>query len=81
MLRITKGIGIGRIGTNASPLVVLMKDYYGHKGKGYATEVVITAKKLPPDGLKDVEDDLGEAQNQQDNNKETKSRRQSQEGS
>ena len=55
--------------------------YCGHKGKGYATEVVITAKKLPPDGLKDVEDDLGEVQNQQDNDKETKSRRQSQEGS
>jgi len=27
------------------------------------TEVVITAKKLPPDGLEDVKDDLGEAQN------------------
>ena len=23
--------------------------YYGHKDKGYATEVVTTAKKLPPD--------------------------------
>ena len=34
--------------------------YYRHKGKGYAIEVVITAKKLPLDGLKDVKDDLGE---------------------
>jgi len=59
MLRITKGIGIGRIGTNASPLVVLTKDYYRHKGKGYAMEVVIIAKKLPLDGLKDIKDNLG----------------------
>jgi len=36
--------------------------YYGHKGKGYATEVVTTAEKLPLDNLKDVEDDLGKAQ-------------------
>ena len=47
--------------------------YYGHKAKGYATEVVIIAEKLPPDNTKD---DLGEAQDQQDNNKETKSRKQ-----
>jgi len=60
MLRITKGTGIGYIETNASPLVVLIKDYYGYKGKGYAIEVVIIAEKLPPDGLKDVKDDLGE---------------------
>jgi len=59
MLRIIKGIGIRRTGTNASPLVVLIKDYYGHKGKGYATEVVIIAEKLPPDGLEDIKDDLG----------------------
>jgi hypothetical protein len=26
--------------------------YYGHKGKGYATEVVTTAEKLPLDGFK-----------------------------
>ena len=45
----------------------------GHKGKGYATEVVTIAEKLPPD---DTKDDLGEAQDQQDNDKETKSRRQ-----
>jgi len=38
-------------------------------------EVVITAKKLPLDNLKDVKNNLGKAQNQQDNNKETKSRR------
>jgi len=63
MLRIIKGTGIRRIGTNASPPVVLTKDYCGHKGKGYATEVVIIAEKLPPDGLKDVKDDLGKAQN------------------
>jgi len=45
--------------------IVLTKGLYcGHKGKGYATEVVTTAEKLPPDGLEDVEDDLGEAQNQ-----------------
>ncbi len=44
-------------------------------------EVVIIAKKLPPDGFKDIKDSLSEAQSQQDNNKETKNRRQSQEGS
>jgi len=60
MLRIIKGTGIGRIGTNAFPLVVLIKDYYGHKGKGYAIKVVIIAKKLPLDSLKDVKDNLGE---------------------
>ena len=32
--------------------------YYGRRGKGYTTEVVITAEKLPSDNLKDVEDDL-----------------------
>ena len=37
--------------------------YYGHKGKGYATEVVTTAEKLPPDGLEDIKDNSGEAQN------------------
>jgi hypothetical protein len=35
--------------------------YYGHKGKGYATEVVTIAEKLPPDDLEDVEDSSGEA--------------------
>jgi len=59
MSRITKGTGIRRIETNTSPPVVLTKDYYRHKGKGYAIEVVIIAKKLPPDGLKDIKDDLG----------------------
>ena len=49
--------------------------YCGRKGKGYATEVVTTTtEKLPPDN---IEDDLGEAQSQQDNDKEIKSRRQS----
>jgi len=63
------------------PEIVLIKGlYYGHKDKGYATEVVTTAKRLPLDNLKDIKDDLGEAQNQQDNNKETKRSRQSQEG-
>jgi len=47
--------------------------YYGHKAKGYTTEVVTIAEKLPPD---DTKDDLGKAQDQQDNDKETKSRRQ-----
>ena len=37
--------------------------YYGHKGKGYAMEVVTTAEKLPPDGLEDIKDNSGEAQN------------------
>ena len=37
--------------------------YYGYKGEGYATEVV-TTEKLPPDNLKGVKDDLGEAQSQ-----------------
>ena len=54
--------------------------YCGHKGKGYATEVVTTGK-LPPDDLEGVKDNSGEAQSQQDNDKETKGRRQSQEGS
>jgi len=60
MLRIIKGTGIGRIGTNTFPPVILAKDYYGHKGKGYTTEVVIIAEKLPPDGLKDIKNNLGE---------------------
>jgi len=43
--------------------IVLTKGlYYGYKGKGYVTEVVTTAKKLPLDDLKDVKDDLGKAQ-------------------
>jgi len=33
--------------------------YYRHKGKGYAIEVVITAKKLLLDDLEDVKDNLG----------------------
>jgi hypothetical protein len=37
--------------------------YYGHKNKGYATEVVTATEKLPPDDLEDVKDNLGEAQN------------------
>ena len=44
-------------------------------------EVVTTAEKLLLDNLKDIKDNVGEAQSQQDNNKETRSRRQSQEGS
>ena len=51
--------------------------YYGREGKGYATEVVTTAEKLPPDDLEGVKDSSGEAQSQQDNNKETRGRRQS----
>ena len=39
-------------------------------------EVVIIAKKLPLDGFKDIKDSLGKVQSQQDNNKETKSKRQ-----
>jgi hypothetical protein len=52
--------------------------YYGHKGKEHATEVVTTAEKLP---LEDIKDNSGEAQSQQDDDKETRSRRQFQEGS
>ena len=55
--------------------------YCGHKGKRYATEAVTTAKKLPLGDLKGIKDNLGKVQNQQDNDKETKSRRQSQKGS
>ena len=40
-------------------------------------EVVTTAKKLPPDDLEGVKDNSGEAQSQQDNDKETRGRRQS----
>ena len=50
--------------------------YCGRKGKRYAMEVVITAEKLPPDDLKDIKDSSGEVQNQQNNDKETRSRRQ-----
>ena len=50
----------------------------GHKGKGYATEVVTITERLPPN---DIKDDLDDAQSQQDNDKEIRSRRQSQEGS
>jgi len=40
--------------------IVLTKGlYYRHKGKGYTIEVVIIAKKLPLDGLKDIKDNLG----------------------
>jgi len=38
----------------------LTKDYCGHKGKGYAIEVVIIAEKLPLDGLEDIKNNLGE---------------------
>ena len=37
--------------------------YCGRKGKRYAIEVVITAKKLPLDNLKGIKDNLGEARN------------------
>ena len=36
--------------------------YYRYKGKGYATEAVTIAKKLPPDNLEDINNGLGEAQ-------------------
>ena len=35
-------------------------------------EVVITAEKLLLDNLKDIKDSLGEAQNQQDSNRDKK---------
>ena len=35
--------------------------YCGHKDRGYATEVVTIAKKLPPDDLEDINNSLGEA--------------------
>ena len=47
------------------------------KGKRYATEVVMIAEKVPPDNLEDIKDNVGKAQSQQDNDKETKSRGQS----
>ena len=34
--------------------------YHGYKGKRYVIEVVITAKKLLLDNLKDIKDSLGE---------------------
>ena len=40
----------------------LTKDYYGYKGKEYATEVVIIAEKLPLNNLKGIKNNLGEAQ-------------------
>jgi hypothetical protein len=33
--------------------------YYRYKGKGYIIEVVIIAKKLLLDNLKDIKDNLG----------------------
>jgi hypothetical protein len=60
--RIARGTGIGRTGASVFPEVVLTKDYYRYKGKGYATEVVTTAEKLPPDNLEGVKDNSGEAQ-------------------
>jgi hypothetical protein len=39
--------------------------YYGHKGKGYATEVVTTAEKLLLDNLKDVKDTRAYCQQQE----------------
>ena len=44
--------------------------YRGHKGKGYAMEVVTTAEKLPPDDLEDIKDNSDDVQNQQDNDKD-----------
>ena len=35
-------------------------------------EVVITAEKLPLDDLKDIKDNLGEVQNQQDSDRDKK---------
>ena len=46
--------------------------YYGYKSKGYTTEVVIVTKKLLPDDLEDIKDNLGEAQNQQDSDRDKK---------
>ena len=37
--------------------------YYRRKGKRYAIEVVAAAEKLLLDNLKDIKDNLGEAQN------------------
>jgi hypothetical protein len=47
--------------------------YCGRKGKRYATEVVTTAEKLHRMVSKD---NLDDPQSQQDNDKETRSRRQ-----
>ena len=46
--------------------------YCGHKGKRYAMEVVATAEKLPLDDLEDIKDNSGEAQNQQDSDRDKK---------
>ena len=46
--------------------------YCGRKGKRYAMEVVTTAEKLPPDDLEDIKDNSGEAQNQQDSDRDKK---------
>jgi hypothetical protein len=35
-------------------------------------KVVTIAEKLPPDNLEDIKDNLGEAQNQQDSNRDKK---------
>ena len=49
--------------------------YCGRKGKRYTIEVVIIAKKLPLDNFKNIKNSLGKVQNQQNNNKETRSKR------
>ena len=46
--------------------------YCGHKGKRYMMEVVITTKKLPLDDLKDIKDNSGKVQNQQDSDRDKK---------
>ena len=59
-------------------LALFLKDhlykrlYCGRKGKRYAMEVITTAKKLPLDNLKDIKDNSGKAQNQQDSNRDKK---------
>ena len=46
--------------------------YYGRKGKRYAIEVITTAEKLPLDDFKDIKDNSGKAQNQQDSDRDKK---------
>ena len=46
--------------------------YCGRKGKRYAIEVVIIAEKLLLNDLKDIKDNLGKMQNQQDSDRDKK---------
>ena len=46
--------------------------YYKYKSKGYIIKVVTVTKKLPLDDFKNIKNNLGEIQNQQDSDRDKK---------